>query len=691
MSTMKKTLLTGFFLIFICIYGWTAHPTIRFFLKNHSNAQKDETVLYFHKEATNGFDGSYDAFKLDNSGKLNFYSYSQPPNEKKLSINGLGIDALNGEITINFGYSLKDTGSYALLMSEITNISKQVKVLLYDSSNKQYINIRQDSAYSFSAGNLSNNDRFRLIISSLDHQNVFSPVTDHDWHNAENWTDSIPTLLSHVVMKTKDSINITAKAECYDLTMDSGAIVVIESQGALTVHGNIVLHSPENSGIPATIIDKGKLTVYGISFMERYLTANRWWYISSPFRNALATSLSPSDTSSRFYEWNETLPDWVEITQDSLHMVPFKGYAFKPACDSIYRFSGKFQTGEISFPLSASGNDDYFRWNLVGNPYPSAIDWNSRSGINKDNIYNSIYFQEKNGICTYVDGVSVNCKEAFNGLIHPFQGFWVFASNDNINNPGKLEIKNNARTWQWPVNMSLKDSNHDGTIKITLQHDEKHANATAIRIKAEATYRFDASFDALLFHNTLSNVDSKPVIYSLSEDNKKLDINTLPDISNTIRLGVKLDKPGQYTIKIKNHLTSSMTCPGGQHLVITDKKSNESYELRNGESTLHFYGEEGIINDRFIINMKKNTPVSGRMNHSPSFIRSRHTLQLKLGDDNQGGELSICDMSGRIVRKKYFHHHQEAYISLDNLPKGIYLVKYAGKKNALSSKIIINE
>lgn len=688
---MHKTLITGFLLIFICIHGWTAHPTIRFFLKNHSNGQKDETVLYFHKEATNGFDGSYDAFKLDNSGKLNFYSYSQPSNEKKLSINGLGLAALSGEITINFGYSLKDTGSYALLMSEITNISKQVKVLLFDSNKKKYINIRQDSSYSFSAGNLSNNDRFRLVVSSLGHQNVFSPVRDHDWHNGENWTDSIPALLSHVVVKTKDSINITEKAECYDLTMDSGAVVVIESQGSLTVHGNIVLHSPENSGIPATIIDRGKLTVYGTSSMERYLTANRWWYISSPFENALTTALSPSDTSSRCYEWNETLPDWAEVTQDSLQMVPFKGYAYKPARDSIYRFSGKLQSGEVSFPLSASGNDDYFRWNLVGNPYPSAVDWNSRSGINKDHIYSSIYFQEKNGICTYVDGVSVNCKEEFNGYIAPFQGFWVFASNDNINNPGKLEINNNARTWQWPVNMSLKDSNHDGTIKITLQREEKHANATAIRIKSGATYRFDEALDALLFHNTLINADSSPVVYSLSEDNKKLDINTLPNILNTIRLGVKLDKPGQYTMKIKNHLPPRMTSHGGQHLVITDKKSNESYELQNGETTLHFYGEEGITNDRFIINMKKNTSVSGRMDHSPSFIRSRHTLILKLGEDSQGGKLSIYDMRGRIVREKYFHHHQEAYISLDDLPKGIYLVKYAGKNNALSSKIIINE
>ena len=51
--------------------------------------------------------------------------------------------------------------------------------------------------------------------------------------------------------------------------------------------------------------------------------------------------------------------------------------------------------------------------NLVGNPYPSAIDWDASSGWTKTNIDNAIYFFKASGTdqyggtySSYVNGVS---------------------------------------------------------------------------------------------------------------------------------------------------------------------------------------------------------------------------------------------------------------------------------------------
>jgi hypothetical protein len=61
-------------------------------------------------------------------------------------------------------------------------------------------------------------------------------------------------------------------------------------------------------------------------------------------------------------------------------------------------------------------------WNLIANPYPSAIDWDAASGWNKVNVNNAVYIYQADldQYSTYIAGVGVNGGSRF---IASSQGF----------------------------------------------------------------------------------------------------------------------------------------------------------------------------------------------------------------------------------------------------------------------------
>ncbi len=72
-------------------------------------------------------------------------------------------------------------------------------------------------------------------------------------------------------------------------------------------------------------------------------------------------------------------------------------------------------------------------WNLVGNPSTASLDWNATSGWTKTNVDETIYIWDPaanngNGDFLFWNGSTGTLD---NGLIAPFQAFWVRANNQN--------------------------------------------------------------------------------------------------------------------------------------------------------------------------------------------------------------------------------------------------------------------
>lgn len=183
-------------------------------------------------------------------------------------------------------------------------------------------------------------------------------------------------------------------------------------------------------------------------------------YISSPVTNATVASLmddipvtgkfvDPStgpgivSSSPSLFFYDESVGDlaggWRPYPSDGVAssnlMQAGLGYAAfvrQPVSETILDFTGTINQGEISLPVRFTGNNQPGNgWNLVGNPYPCAVDWDieDENGWTKSNISPIISIRDNGagGIFRYWDGDD-SYEDIPQGQIALAQSFWVKAT-----------------------------------------------------------------------------------------------------------------------------------------------------------------------------------------------------------------------------------------------------------------------
>ena len=174
-------------------------------------------------------------------------------------------------------------------------------------------------------------------------------------------------------------------------------------------------------------------------------------------------------------------------------------------------------------------------WNLVGNPFGSAIDWDTASGWTKTNIDNTIYIWDPatNQYKTW-NGTTGDLPD---GKIAPFQGFWVKA---NGTSP-ELLIHQSAKSFGGEY-VGKQEKQEVPLFSITAEYGPNHKSSAHFMFTGQASYHLDA-FDA---YKLLPPPDISDYleIYSVSQDNQRLAINSLPR---------KFGKPVEIPVEINGY------------------------------------------------------------------------------------------------------------------------------------------
>ena len=272
-----------------------------------------------------------------------------------------------------------------------------------------------------------------------------------------------------------------------DLTIDNPAGVtsegVMEITGILkAANGNLdtgdQLTLISDSLQTALIDGSGNGEILGTVTMQRYMdTAFGYKYFSTPFSNSTVGDFSSwidlAASFPNFYEYNENREDasgndatgWEPYTNSSNSVNVAEGYAlnfgntFAPATVEV---TGEVNNGNISINLQ-NHNGLYTKgFNLVGNPYPSPIDWDA-TGWTKTNIDDGIYFftagttdQYTGTYTSYVNGISSADGKSSN-IIPSMQGFFVKVSDGKTT--GTLDMTNPVRTIDFNQPFLKKNSN----------------------------------------------------------------------------------------------------------------------------------------------------------------------------------------------------------------------------------------
>ncbi len=266
---------------------------------------------------------------------------------------------------------------------------------------------------------------------------------------------------------------------------------------------------------------------------------------------------------------------------NSQSLVVGKGYAMFVrgnlfGGNTLWDVIGVINAGNVSaitLPVSftSSGTVANDGWNLVGNPFPSSIDWNSASGWTKSaNIGGSIYVTD-NGTGGALIHTSYNGSVGTNGgsrYIPAFQGFWVKATAAGATT---LTVNENVKAPQQSTSF-FREAEPTDVLRITLS-DSVFKDEAVVHFREDATSGFDNHADAWKFKNSYVNIST------LTADSLKLSINSLPSLVCNAKVNLALDevKTGSYSMKFSN-LSSFIDSPT---FILKDSLLNKSININD--------------------------------------------------------------------------------------------------------------
>lgn len=227
----------------------------------------------------------------------------------------------------------------------------------------------------------------------------------------------------------------------------TGALRVVSANSNFASDGNLVLRSTSDGTSNNARIGQllNGASVSGDVTVERFMAAEGriYRYISAPVTGFTVAELqldfpvtgsftgtsacAGCTTNQSMFLYNGATQAYEDFpaASNSETLSAGIGYAAFVRQDVIgppvtIDWTGPINQGTVSLPVSHNGTSE--SWNLVGNPYPSSIDWDN-SGWTKVNIANSVSVRNNNtGLFQTWNGTTGNLP---NGVIATGQGFWV--------------------------------------------------------------------------------------------------------------------------------------------------------------------------------------------------------------------------------------------------------------------------
>ncbi|MFT3937000.1 MAG: T9SS type A sorting domain-containing protein [Chitinophagaceae bacterium] len=564
-----------------------------------------------------------------------------------------------------------------------------------------------------------------MLLSGIKAQGIIIPsgayviasngniVTKTNWTNNGSFTANGGTVIFN---GTTQTINGSAVSSFNNITIVNGSTTTIStaghqlkavllSNGTLNANGNLTVLSTASQ--TAAIDGTGTGQVLGNVTMQRYLASGFGYkYIASPFASDTVGDLSNDMTlSSSFpllYRHDENLSStgWVAYTTGSGVLNPLQGYAANFGSVTGAKtidLKGVVNNGSYSRTLY-NHNLTYTKgFNLVGNPYPSPINWNASSGWTKTNIDNAVYYfnagttDQYTGVySSYVNGVS---SDGIAGsTIAAMQGFFVHVTNGTFPVTATLGVNNSVRILSPAATFFRVYGETDKTtvrLRAGFAEETTASDPLAFYFTNDAKSRnFNKELDAL----KLMNADVQiPSLFAIATDTSKLSINalaTLRDTSVTIPLGLITQKQGWISFTA----SGMQQLPIGAAVWFTDKQTGASYNLQK-DSVYRLLLPAGDYENRFFLQFspkaETNTGVNTPVSQEVKMYSNSGRLYVDAGlSTAERATVTVLNTLGQVSYRQEINN--QGYQPLNIVfASGVYIVQVAGNKQTISKKIFI--
>ena len=538
-----------------------------------------------------------------------------------------------------------------------------------------------------------------IIINGM----VLPTCTTTTTWTATGWDNGLPNITKEVILAEDYTTNGVSFSTC-KLSINSGVKLTVTPNNYIEVEGDVI-----NSG-EITIEDKGSFvqksneavfinnsTADNPVIVDKLTAPLEEWYEytywSSPLENVAIGDLLPNTSPNRLFEFiaanfsdverevlndNTKVPgrddiddnadDWAIIPKTT-PMVAGRGYSatLSPldlagqgggASGIKKSFRGAvLNTGTVNIPVDRNDEDPSNmdnNWNLIGNPYASAIDTrlffeknvysaSNPSGVLEGAIYlwshvtppsattngnEPLNFDINDYAILNLTANTTGERYAPDNFIPSAQGFFISFSNDFVGTTGNVVFTNDMR---------VNDNNGkffrnrviDNKLWLNLSSDDGVFSQIAIGYVSGATKINDGALydarrifsgDTAMLYSIIENDENEFAIQGKAPEDLT--------INESIKLGMTtaIDSPTLYTLSI-DHLQGEFM--EKETVYVKDNFMGILHDLKSADYT--FTSEAGFFKDRFEIVFNEGI--------------------LSNNDTNSiGGNLSIIELENNNVR-----------------------------------------
>jgi hypothetical protein len=530
--------------------------------------------------------------------------------------------------------------------------------------------------------------------------NEWTGATSTDWNTDSNWGDGeVPTVADDVVIPDVSGASgnfpvvSTAGAEANSVTVNSAATLSIAATGDITIHGDLanagtVIVGSEATGI-GSLITLGTVSGAGVFQADQYLlgaggpTPNGvFQYVSSPVVGATSTTYDAEGTN-KLWSASEVQQDFIEIIEGSTVLNVGEGYVARLGDEGALSLYGtSFNTGNITISgLTRTGMTAPNRgYNLIGNPYPSSVDWND---VDTTNLFGTIWYRTHDAgnnmmVSTYnaANGQSVGMSYTgapTTGIIPPGQAFWVRVKNDNSS--ATVSFTNAMRVHGSQANI-YKQEAEEGTVRLLLNNGIT-SDETLILFSTAAEDSFE-HFDS----HKMWTANAPQLYTTIAADTTV--INSLYSIETNpiVDLGIKAPTTGNYTIT-----ATSITLT--EEVWLEDRLLNNFQHL-NLNPVYAFSSNAGNMGDRFALHFGALAVGIGRdvaCNVCTHVFAADGVVNVSVGNDITTGTITILDMTGRTVQTAAINSSRTVIATA--ITPGIYLVRVETEKGVETHRVML--
>lgn len=571
-------------------------------------------------------------------------------------------------------------------------------------------------------GSVTTTTYYRAVITGCNtvySNTVTITVTANTWNGA-TWSAGPPTSSDGVIVD--GNLTIAADLSVCSMKVLAGRTVIVNPGVTLTVENAIDVNPTATvtfedtasllQGSTTTVNSNSGKIKYKKSIYIRRLDYTYW---SSPVSIQTLFDLSPSTLADKYFFWNTTNAQWQTLFGGAFPMTTGVGYIIRgpenhtpgPSIWNTGFFQGTPNNGDYSVPIvkTALANGDM---NLIGNPYPSALDadlfvlnnasafptgttmyfWSHNLALNPvtlqyDGANQFALYNSSGGTGTGSPAVGFNNLPP-TGKIATGQGFFVkgtFAGTGtrtaNFHNDMRVSGNNNNfyRSAQ-----SLEKNR----VWLDLTDNNQNFKQILVGYIQNATNGFEEGFDGEAFP-----VDNSSEIYSFYQD-KKLTIQgrALPfDANDQVPLGFKAAAVGSYTIALSKFdgLFTDVTVG----VFLEDRLLNVMHDLRQGAYT--FVSEAGTFDTRFVLRY-----TASALNVNPSNFDANSVVAFKHNDDIHVEasnllmkSVKILDIRGRMILERNNINKNSVVIENIGVANQVLVVQITSVDGSVVNKKII--